>query len=91
MIDPQPGHLSFPDEPEQQSVALGENRRVFHSDGAQVVDIEKPPVIDLLRRHRPVREPVHLPAQEFVQQVEAPRVPSDTVEDPDILIDECPD
>ena len=33
---------------EHRAVALLEDRGVFHADGSQIVDIEKPTVIDLV-------------------------------------------
>ena len=57
----------------------------------QTVDIEEPPVIDLFRRHPPVRQPVDLLVHQFVQEIEALRVPFCPVDQPQVLVDMPPE
>ena len=88
VVDPHPRHLTLPDQPEQELVGLVEHGLVLHPDGGQGVDVEKPAVVDLLRRHPPEGKAVHLVAQQPVQEVEARRLSLGPVEDDHVLVDE---
>ncbi len=57
-----------------------ENLRVFHADGRQRIDVEKPAIIDLVRGDSPVTEPIRLLIQESFEAVEAFRLPAAAVE-----------
>src|SRR5437762_768849 len=52
-----------------------ENIRQFHADSRQIIDVEKPPVIDFLGRHSPESEAVGLSVQQFIQPIETARIP----------------
>ena len=43
----------------------------FHAQADQIVDIEKPPVVDEVCRFPPVREPVMLPREEAINPASA--------------------
>ena len=90
MVDPEPGHPSGADEPEDEAVRLGEDFGVLHANGGQLVDVEEATVIDFLARHAPEREPVRLLAQEVVEQIERARIGRRAVEAPQGLIEERP-
>ena len=73
MVDPQAGRYPSLKQTEDQPVRLSEDRFLFGPDGGQFIDVEKSPIIDLLRRHTPGREPVTLFVQQSVEFVEACR------------------
>ena len=74
MIDAQAGDRAAADQLEKQPVRGVENFRQFHPDGGQIVDVEKSPVIDFLRRDAPESEAIGLIVQERVERVETARV-----------------
>ncbi|OLC69970.1 MAG: hypothetical protein AUH79_00540 [Betaproteobacteria bacterium 13_1_40CM_4_64_4] len=45
-----------------------EHRAVLDADAGQVGDFEEAPIVDLIRRHPPVREPVVLPLEQPMQR-----------------------
>ena len=53
----------------------------------QVIDVKEAPVIDLLARDAPERQPVRLLLQQLVQQIEAPRVSRNSIQPAQRLID----
>jgi len=55
-----PGNHLLPDQPEQKSVGLLEDRRILHPDGGEPVDVEEPSIVDLLGRHSPIGKTVDL-------------------------------
>ncbi len=71
MIDAQSVHFALGDELEHQSVRRLEHRLVLHAQRRQIVDFEEAPVVDLVRRHAPVREPIGLGLEQAVQRLEA--------------------
>ena len=73
-----PRRTSSNDEP----VHLVEHRRILHPQRRQLVDVEEPPVVDLLRRDAPVRQPVRLRVRAARRGVEAARLAGDAVEAP---------
>jgi hypothetical protein len=82
MVDPEPGHPSRADEPEDEAVRLGEDFGVLHANDGQLVDVEEATVVDLLAGHPPESEPVRLLAQELVEQIERARIGRRAVELP---------
>src|SRR2546423_4170421 len=58
-----------------QAVSGSEHLWVLHPQADQLIDVKKSPVIDLLARNHPVREPVGLSIQQAVQRIEAVAVP----------------
>ena len=71
MVDPQPLDLALADQPQQQAVRVGEDRRVLHAHRRQLGDVEEAAVVDLLGRHAPERQPVRLLVEQRVQPIEA--------------------
>ena len=57
-----------------------EHLRILHADRGELVDVEEPPVVDLVRRGSPVGHAVRLLLEEGVQQVEALRLTGPAVE-----------
>ena len=57
-----------------QLVRRRKDARILHAQPDQIVDVEEAPVIDLLARHAPERQPVRLLLQQLVQRIEAPRI-----------------
>ena len=74
MIDPEPGHDAVAHQPEDEAVGLLEDRGHLHANGGQLVDVEEPPVVDLLAGHAPVRHAIGLLAEQPVEQVEGGRI-----------------
>ena len=64
MVDAQSVDRALGDEREQHGVGLGEDLRVLDPDRDQRVDVEEPPVVELLVADPPVREPVVLPVEQ---------------------------
>ena len=88
MVDAKAGDLSLGQEPQDQAVRLLKDVGPLHADGRQLVDVEKPAIVDLVRGHAPIGEPVGLVLQQLVQQIEAPRVPLHAVKERHILLKE---
>src|SRR5581483_2865823 len=80
VIDPEAGDLAGGGQLENQFVRGAKNFFVLNPDRDQLVDVEKSPVIDLLRGDFPERQPIPLLRQQPVEQVEAFRVAFDAVE-----------
>ncbi len=70
MIEPHTRDRTPVDEIQQQGVSRLEDRRIFHSQARQLIDIEEAAIVDFLHRRPPVREPIDLRLQQPVQQVE---------------------
>ena len=68
-----------------------EDRRVFHPQGRELVDIEEAPIIDFLGRDTPVGEPIGLLIEQSIEIVEAARLASHAVEVRDARIDQRAD
>ena len=71
MVHAQRRHAPFRHQSPQQPVRMREDVRILHPQPDEIVDIEKPPIIDLLCRHSPMGEPIRLRLQQSMQQVEA--------------------
>ena len=67
-----------------------EHFRLLHADRRELVDVEEAPVVDLLTRHAPERQPIHLRVEQPVEEIEASRIARRAVEALDGLIDEVP-
>ena len=79
MIDAQAGDGAALHQLEDEAVHLVEHRRVFHAQRRELVDVEEAPVVDLLRRDAPVREPVRLLVEQPIERIEAARLAGDAV------------
>jgi hypothetical protein len=64
-----------------------EDRPVLDAQPRQRVDVEEPPVVDLVGRRAPVREPVGLRLEQLVQRVEAGGIARPAVDGLDRRID----
>src|SRR5262245_19286523 len=60
MITAQTGHLTATQQPQNNPVHGLEDLEFFNTDRRQMVDIEKSPIVDLIRRHPPVAEAIRL-------------------------------
>ena len=87
MIDSQPGDFAFGDEPQDLLVRGVEDTRIFHPDGAEVVDVEKAPIVDLIEGGFPVRDAIRLTIEQVVQAIEAAGLSGLTVETRDNTLD----
>src|SRR5579864_4451484 len=71
MIDSYPRDEALAQQPADELVGLREDQRIFHAQADQIIDIEEAAIVDLLSRHAPEGQPVHLRLQQAVQSVEA--------------------
>src|SRR3989441_10588816 len=64
-----------------------EDRRLFHAQRRQLVDVEEAAIVDVVGRHAPRREAKDLRREQFVQRIEARRIARATVELLHLLFD----
>ena len=74
MIQPKAVQPPLGDKAEHELVYIAEGARVLDADAGEVVDVEKPPVVDLADGDLPVRQPVMLAFQQPVQDRDAARI-----------------
>ncbi len=74
MIDAQSRGGAPLHELEGEAVDLVEDRRIFHAQRGELVDVEEAPVVDFLGRDAPVRKAVRLLVQQPVERIEAARL-----------------
>jgi hypothetical protein len=60
VIDSQPCDMARCDQLQDLLVRGLEDTRILHPDRAQIVDVEEPPIVDLVERRFPVRDPIRL-------------------------------
>ncbi len=80
VVDPKPGHRSPVQPAEHQAVGEVEHPPVLLPEADQLVDVEEPPVVDLLGGHLPEGEPEVLLQEQGLQAVEGARVSGLAVE-----------
>ena len=88
MVDAEPGDPPGTDETKDEPVRVGEDIRVLHADGRELIDVEEASVVDLLPGHPPKRDPVRLLSQQLVEEVERSRILGRPVEAADGLVEE---
>ena len=76
MIEPKPGDDPTADQVEDERVRVVEDVGLLHADGREIVDIEEPPIVDLVCGRPPVGEAIVLGLQQIVQPVEAGGLPA---------------
>jgi protease-4 len=69
VVDPQARDLALIQQPEDESVRILEDLLPLHAEGGEIIDVEEPAVVDLVRRDAPVGEAEVLAAQELVDQL----------------------
>ncbi len=67
MVDAQAVDLAVGGERQRERVRRLERGIVFHAQGSQIVDVEKAPVVDLVRGHAPVGQPKRLQLEQGMQ------------------------
>src|SRR2546429_5062808 len=80
MIDAHAVHLAARHELEEQAMSGLEDRRLFHAQRGQLVDVEEAAIVDVVGRHAPRREAKDLRREQLVQRIEARRITGATVE-----------
>ena len=68
MVDTEALNLALRNELQQAAVRCFEHCIVLRAKTREVVDVEKSAIVDLVRRHAPIREPVRLALEEPVQR-----------------------
>ncbi len=91
VVDPQPLHVSLVHQLQDQAVRLVEDVDVLHADRGQLVDVEEPPIIDLVAGDPPIGQPIRLLGQKLVEQVEALRLAPRAVKERHVLLNELVD
>jgi hypothetical protein len=74
MVDADRLHPPVAQQPGEQPVRRVEDFAIFDPQAGQRVDVEEPPVVDLVRCRPPIRQAVGLLLEQIVQRVEAPRI-----------------
>src|SRR3954466_2206811 len=80
MIDADRIDLPVRDQLCEQLMRRLEDLLAFHAKPDQRVDVEEPPVVDLMRGGSPVGEPVRLRLEQFVQGIEGCWLPGRPVQ-----------
>jgi hypothetical protein len=88
VVDAESGDPPGPDETKDEPMSLGEDVRVLHADGRELIDVEEASVVDLLPGHPPKCDPVSLLGQQLVEEVEGSRILGRPVEAADGLVKE---
>src|SRR3954471_19658789 len=70
MVYPQAVDFAFSAQRQNEPMRRVENRFVLHAQRSEVVDVEKPPVVDFVGRDAPGGKPVGLTFEERVQRIE---------------------
>ena len=91
MVDAQSVDVATHEQLEQQAMALGEDRRVFHANGRQFVDVEKTAIIDLVGGRLPVRKPIDLGVEQFIEVVVTVWIVDRAAQFPHVAVDELGD
>ncbi len=91
VIDTQSVDFSLLHELQDQPVCGGEHRFVLDAQRCKVVDIEEPPIVDVVRCHPPVRKPKRLIFQELVQSIETHRLGGIPAQATHSRLDRCGD
>ena len=86
VVDPEPRDPALADQVEQEPVRRLEHGGILHPDRRQVVDVEEPPVVDLVPGDPPVRDAIRLRGQHGVEPVEALRLAGSAVHEPDHVL-----
>ena len=79
MVDADAVHAPVGEELPEKLVRRLEYLRPLDVQPGQRVHVEEPPVVDLVRRGAPVRQPIRLRLEQLVQGIEARRVAGDSV------------
>ena len=74
VVDAQAGDFFVRDQGEEEFVDGVEHGGHLDADGRELVDVEKPAVVDFLGGHAPEAQPVGLRLDELVQPVEGTRL-----------------
>ena len=90
VIDPQAGHACLRPPAGRRAVGLLEDRGHLHANGGQLVDVEEPPVVDLLAGHAPVRHAIGLLASRPSSRSKLGGSPAAAVEAAHVVLDELP-
>src|SRR5262249_30220442 len=84
VVDAQTINLKVGQQAEDEPMRRFKDLLALHAQGGQVVDVEEAAIVDLVRGNAPVRKPVALVLQQFVQEIEAARVTDIPVKERDV-------
>ena len=91
VVDAQAVDLALGHQPKHQGVRGLEDIFALHRQRGQVVDVEEPAVVDLVRANPPVRKAIALVLEQVVHELEAARVARAAVEEGHVPVDEIAD
>ena len=80
MIDADAADLAVAEETQDQLMRRIEDVLALHAEGGQLVDVEEPAVVDLLRGDAPKSEPIRLVVEHLFEQIETRGVAGRAVE-----------
>ena len=87
MVDAQAIGLPLCHELHHAPVGGREDVLALGTQAGEVVDVEEAPVVDVVRREAPEREPVGLSGQQLVERVEAARIAGRAVDRGEVRLD----
>ena len=91
MIDADRLDLAVGEQGLQELVRVREDRGILDPQPGQRVDVEEPPVVDLVEGRAPVGQAIRLHFQQLVQRIEALGLAGFAVEDRDHRLDRVAD
>ena len=71
MIDPYGLDAPAFDELSEERVCGGKDAGILYPQAGEPIDVEKAPIVDLVRRRPPVRQPIGLDLEQLMERVEA--------------------
>ena len=80
MIDPQSGDEPALKQRSDQAMNHLEHLAIFDANRRQFINVEEAAVVDFVRRHPPVGEPITLRAKQFLQAIKTARLADDAVD-----------
>src|SRR6185312_367744 len=91
VIDADSRYQGFLYQLERDAMNIGEHFRTFYTDSGQIVDIEKPAVVNLVRGDSPETQAVGLIVEHFFQRVKTVRVAFGAIDDDQYFLQTCLD
>src|SRR5215472_17182023 len=80
MIDSQSGHKTALHQVEDKGVHGREDLRILRTNGGEIINIEEPPVVNLIHGDAPIAQPVGLTVEQSLQAIKAVRIAALTIQ-----------
>src|SRR6476661_3715578 len=88
MINAQAIHFAFTDQLQNEMMGDLKNRFILHAQTGKIVDVKEAAVVDVVRGHAPIREPVSLSFDQLMQIIETAGIAGSSIESAYIFFDE---